>query len=71
ERFDQKCGKQLPPVVKAWRDSWEYVIPFMAFPPDVRRVVYTTNPIEALNPGRGCPTNCVGVSRAVGLRSGS
>src|SRR5436305_12708154 len=49
EAFDQKWGQQLPPVVKAWRDNWEYVIPFMAFPPDVRRVVYTTNPIEALN----------------------
>ena len=43
ERFDQKWGQQLPPVVKAWRENWEYVIPFMAFPPDVRRVVYTTN----------------------------
>jgi putative transposase len=49
ERFEQKWGKQLPPVVNAWRDNWEYVIPFLAFPPDVRRVVYTTNPIEALN----------------------
>ena len=49
ERFDQKWGQQLPPVVNAWRDSWEYVIPFLAFPPDVRRVIYTTNPIEALN----------------------
>ena len=49
ERFEQKWGKQLPPVVKAWRQNWEYVIPFMAFPPDVRRVIYTTNPIEALN----------------------
>jgi putative transposase len=49
ERFDQKWGTQLPPVIKAWRENWEYVIPFMAFPPDVRRVVYTTNPIEALN----------------------
>jgi putative transposase len=36
-------------VVKAWRDAWEYVIPFMAFGPDVRRLVYTTNAIEALN----------------------
>jgi putative transposase len=49
ERFEQKWGAQLPPVVKAWRENWEYVIPFMAFPPGVRRVVYTTNPIEALN----------------------
>ena len=49
ERFDQKWGQQLPPVIKAWRENWEYVIPFLAFPPDVRRVIYTTNPIEALN----------------------
>jgi putative transposase len=49
EHFDQKWGQQLPPVVKAWRENWEYVIPFLAFPSDVRRVVYTTNPIEALN----------------------
>jgi putative transposase len=49
ERFDQKWGKQLPPVIRAWQENWQYVIPFMAFPPDVRRVVYTTNPIEALN----------------------
>jgi putative transposase len=49
EHFDRKWGAQLPPVVKAWRENWEYVITFMAFPPDVRRVIYTTNPIEALN----------------------
>src|SRR5436190_5020652 len=49
DAFDHKWGAQLPPVAKAWPENWEYVIPFMAFPPDVRRVVYTTNPIEALN----------------------
>ncbi len=49
EAFEQKWGAQLPPVVKAWRDSWEHVIPFLAFPPEVRRVTYTTNAIEALN----------------------
>jgi putative transposase len=49
ERFDQKWGRQLPVITKAWRESWEHVIPFMAFPPEVRRVVYTTNAIEALN----------------------
>jgi putative transposase len=49
EAFDQKWGQQLAPVVKAWRENWEYVIPFMAFPPEVRRVIYTTNAIEALN----------------------
>jgi putative transposase len=49
EAFEQKWGQQLPPVVKAWRDAWEHVIPFLAFPPEVRRVIYTTNAIEALN----------------------
>ena len=49
DAFEQKWGRQLPPVVKAWRDAWEHVIPFMAFGPEVRRVVYTTNAIEALN----------------------
>jgi putative transposase len=49
ETFEEKWGDQLPPVVKAWRDAWEHVIPFMAFPEEVRRVIYTTNAIEALN----------------------
>jgi putative transposase len=49
EAFEEKWGQQLSPVVKAWRDAWEYVIPFLAFPEQVRRVIYTTNAIEALN----------------------
>jgi putative transposase len=49
EGFDKKWGAQLPPVVQAWRNSWDYVIPFLEFEPDVRRVIYTTNAIEALN----------------------
>ena len=49
DAFDAKWGQKLPPVVRAWRDAWEYVIPFLEFPPEVRRVIYTTNAIEALN----------------------
>jgi putative transposase len=49
ERFDDKWGKRFPVITKAWLDAWEYVIPFLAFPPEVRRVIYTTNAIEALN----------------------
>jgi putative transposase len=49
DAFEQKWGAQLPPMIKAWRDAWEHVIPFMAFGPEVRHVVYTTNAIEALN----------------------
>jgi transposase-like protein len=32
-----------------WRRAWEHVIPFFAFPPEVRRVIYTTNVIESLH----------------------
>ena len=49
EAFEDKWGRQLPVIGQAWRASWEHVIPFMAFEPEVRRVIYTTNAIEALN----------------------
>jgi putative transposase len=49
ERFDEKWGVRFPVITQAWLDSWEYVTPFLAFPPEVRRVIYTTNAIEALN----------------------
>ncbi|MCA1701090.1 MAG: IS256 family transposase [Actinobacteria bacterium] len=49
EAFDDKWGKRFPVITQAWLNAWEYVIPFLAFPPEVRRVIYTTNAIEALN----------------------
>jgi putative transposase len=49
EAFEQKWGQQLPVIGQAWRAAWEHVTPFMAFTPEVRRVIYTTNAIEALN----------------------
>jgi len=49
DAFEAKWGQKFPPAVKAWRDAWEHVIPFLEFPPEVRRVIYTTNAIEALN----------------------
>jgi putative transposase len=49
EAFDEKWGEKLGVITQAWRSAWEHVTPFMAFPPDVRRVIYTTNAIEALN----------------------
>jgi putative transposase len=44
-------GCKFPTVVSAWRRAWERVIPFFAFPPAVRRVIYTTNAIESVNGG--------------------
>jgi putative transposase len=49
ERFDEKWGQRFPVITQAWLTAWEHVIPFLAFPPEVRRVIYTTNAIEALN----------------------
>ena len=42
-------GQRFPTVVGAWRRAWDRVIPFFAFPPEVRRVIYTTNAIESVN----------------------
>jgi putative transposase len=49
EAFDDKWGARFPVITQAWLNAWEYVTPFLAFPPEVRRVIYTTNAIEALN----------------------
>jgi transposase-like protein len=42
-------GAKFPTVVAAWRRAWDRVIPFFAFPPEVRRVIYTTNAIESIH----------------------
>ena len=42
-------GQRFPTIVSAWRRAWDKVIPFFAFPPEVRRVIYTTNAIESVN----------------------
>jgi transposase-like protein len=42
-------GTKFPTVVASWRRAWTQVIPFFAFPPDVRRVIYTTNALESVN----------------------
>src|SRR6266540_2082514 len=49
EAFDDKWGSRFPVITQAWLNAWEYVTPFLVFPPELRRVVYTTNAIEALN----------------------
>ena len=50
DEFEQGAwGRKFPTVVAAWRRAWDRVIPFFAFPPAVRRVIYTTNAIESIN----------------------
>ena len=42
-------GIRFPTVVASWRRAWTHVIPFFAFPPEVRRVIYTTNALESVH----------------------
>jgi len=42
-------GQRYPAIAQSWRRNWEHVVPFFAFPESVRRIIYTTNAIEALN----------------------
>ena len=42
-RFADKWDQRFPTISRSWLEHWEHVIPFLAFPPDLRRVVYTTD----------------------------
>jgi putative transposase len=42
-------GQRFPTIARMWRQAWDHVIPFFAFPPDVRRVIYTTNALESVH----------------------
>ena len=46
---NSEWGRRYPAIGQSWRRAWSEVIPFFAFPDEVRRIVYTTNAIEALN----------------------
>jgi transposase-like protein len=47
--FEDLWGQRYPHAVNTWRAAWERFVPFLAFPPELRRVIYTTNAIESLN----------------------
>jgi putative transposase len=49
EAFASKWDEQLPTISKSWRGNWERLIPFMSYPAEIRRVIYTTNVIESVN----------------------
>lgn len=69
EAFDEKWGARFPVITQAWLEHWEYVTPFLAFPPEVRRVIYTTdeNVKRRGGSGRAFSGRCVG---RVGLFGG-
>jgi putative transposase len=47
--FESAWGKRFPMVAPAWRRRWTEVVPFLSFPPEVRRAIYTTNALESFN----------------------
>jgi putative transposase len=49
EFADSELGRRYPATVSTWTAAWERFIPFLEFPPDLRRIIYTTNAIESLN----------------------
>ena len=49
EAFEVQWGKRYPAIGQAWRRAWQHVIPFFAFAPGIRKMIYTTNAVEALH----------------------
>lgn len=47
--FEERWGRRYAMIGAAWRNNWERVVPFLDFPPEIRRIIYTTNAIESLN----------------------
>jgi putative transposase len=46
---ESELGRRSPATVATWENAWERFIPFLAFPPELRKIIYTTNAIESLN----------------------
>lgn len=49
DEFELIWGEKYPAIIKSWRNNWEKIIPFMQFPKQIRKVIYTTNIVESLN----------------------
>ena len=49
QEFEEKWGADYPTIVKSWRSNWERIVPFFEYPPEIRRIIYTTNAIESVN----------------------
>ena len=63
-------GRKYPAIGQSWRRAWPEVVPFYAFHPDVRRLVYTTNAIEASAPTEPRRFSAYGSSRMKAPNSG-
>lgn len=47
--FEAKWDNDYPPIAKSWRNNWPRITPFFDYPPEIRRIIYTTNAIESVN----------------------
>ena len=49
DEFEEKWGAAYPSIAQSWRRNWPRIIPFFDYPPEIRKVIYTTNAIESVN----------------------
>lgn len=49
DKFEAKYAQRFPAIASSWRSNWDRVRPFFDFPPELRKLIYTTNAIESLN----------------------
>ncbi len=49
DAFEEEWGEKYRAAVRVWRNAWANVVPFFQFPPEIRKITYTTNAIESLN----------------------
>ena len=49
DEFSEKWDKRYPHISASWRSNWDEIVTFFKYPPEIRTMVYTTNPIESLN----------------------
>ncbi|TYS45845.1 transposase, partial [Bacillus infantis] len=47
--FKEKWGKEYPSSVRSWEENWDILAAFFAYPPEIRKIIYTTNIIEGLH----------------------
>jgi putative transposase len=49
DAFDERFGRKYPGITKLWQTRWNEVVPFLSYPDEIRRILYTTNAVESLN----------------------
>ena len=49
EKFAATWDAQYPQIARSWRNNWARIMPFFAYAPEIRKVIYTTNAIESVN----------------------